>query len=93
MRQYHAVGQTVDLDNPEIYDHLPDNIAMLDAKIFQEIGIFYWYTTYEYPEWDQNQKDRAHLLIQRFTSGRKTGTLLWYKEMLFLFQDELENLC
>ena len=39
MRKYTcAFGEEVDLDNPETYKYLPDDLKKLDDMMFKEIG-------------------------------------------------------
>lgn len=42
-----------------------------------------------------DQRQRIYKLIQEFATERKNncGNLKWYKEKIFLFQDETENMC
>ena len=41
------------------------------------------------------QRQRVNKLIKDFTDERKNHStdVLWYQEQLFLFQDEIENMC
>ena len=42
-----------------------------------------------------NQRQRVYKLIQNFADNRKDNynNLMWYKEQIFLLQDETENMC
>jgi len=41
------------------------------------------------------QRQRVYKLIENFAKNRKNNydNLMWYKEQIFLFQDEIENMC
>lgn len=41
------------------------------------------------------QRQRVYKLIERFTKERKNNleNIMWFKEMVFLFEDEIENMC
>lgn len=102
MRKYkqHFDGVEVDLDNSEIYSFLPNTIDELDDRMFKEIGYVLCYMDYFHPDWfgkkrDGGQRKRVNKLIQNFTENRKHNyqNLMWYKEQVFLFEDETENMC
>lgn len=126
MRKYTcAFGEEVDLDNPETYKHLPDDLTKLDNLILKEIGYAICYMDYWHPsifgkekvkpeysrEWTNEQieigypdalsnsgfyqRQRVYKLINNFTENRHNNyqNILWYKEQIFLFQDETENMC
>jgi len=42
-----------------------------------------------------DQRQRVQKLIQSFADNRRNnhGNVLWYQEQIFLFQDEIENMC
>jgi hypothetical protein len=42
-----------------------------------------------------NQRQRVYALIKRFAENERENmnNVMWYKEMVFLFQDETENMC
>jgi hypothetical protein len=42
-----------------------------------------------------SQKERINELIQYFTDNEKDnrGDVLWFKEQVFIFQCEIENMC
>jgi hypothetical protein len=44
---------------------------------------------------DGGQKKRVELLIKNFTENERENyeNILWYQEQIFLFQDEIENMC
>lgn len=41
------------------------------------------------------QRQRVYKLIENFTKNRTDnwGNILWFKEQVFLFEDEIENMC
>lgn len=98
MREYKTTGlhpEIIDLDNPETYSYLPDSVRDLDDAILKEIGYTYCYFNYWHNPWDEDQESRVETLIKRFTKDRRGNwkNVMWFKEMLFLLQDEIENMC
>ncbi len=95
MREYHSMDGVVDLDNSDTYSYMPDNIELLHHKIYQEVGRYYLFVNYFKPNWDRSQIKRVNLIIERFSSGRNDNftNIIWLKEILFLIQDEIENMC
>lgn len=91
----------VDLDDPKTYAHLPKTTSKLDDRMLQKIGYTYCYMNFwhkkDYDEWDVciEQKSRIELLIKNFTENRKHNynNVNWYREQVFLFEDEIENMC
>jgi len=89
----------VDLDDPEIYNHLPADARELRQMMLSEIGYYHCYVNYWhkdiFDENDYGQKARVEALIKYFTENEKQNydDVLWYKEQVFLFQDEIENMC
>lgn len=90
----------VDLDDPQTYKHLPQTAKELRDMMFSEIGYYHCYVNYWHKtDWSnavgQAQKERVDKLITYFTENEKKnyGDVLWYQEQIFLFQDEIENMC
>lgn len=87
----------VDLDDPKTYEHLPQNIKELRQMMLAQIGYAYCYMKF----WHKDtfgkgaQKKRIKKLIKTFTNNEKDNynNILWYQEQIFLFQDEIENMC
>ena len=92
-----AIDGDVDLDDIKTYEHLPNTIHELQRQLFVHIGYSYWYMNFLHKDVfkKQKQKKRVNLLIQQFTDNREINrtNLLWFQEMLFLFEDEIENMC
>lgn len=91
-------GQVVNLDNPETYSHLPNTDRELDDLMFKHIGYAYCYMNFFNTDLDWEgcgQKQRVHKLIQEYCTNRqyKWGDHMWFKEQVFLFEDEIENMC
>ena len=94
-------GLPVDLDDPKTYDHLPNNAKKLRELMFQEIGYVYCYMYYWHKDWFDNekfshgQKQRVELLIFNFTENEAhhRNDVLWFQEQVYIFQDEIENMC
>ena len=106
MRKYITAfdGEEVDLDDYNIYNYLPNDIKMLDDKMFKEIGYALCYMNNFHPEffseyagidYENSQKNRVMKLIENFCDNRENNynNVMWYKEQVFLFQDEIENMC
>lgn len=92
--------QEVDLDNPKTYEYLPNTITELRQIMLSEIGYSYCYMNFWHSDIfdnniDSGQKNRVNLLIEDFTKNEKENynNIMWYKEKIFLFQDEIENMC
>lgn len=117
--------EKIDLDNPEIYKHLPDNVEDLNNRMLREIGYATCYMDYWHPDifntkqeepdmtkpWTEEdialgypdafansgfyQRQRVYKLIENFTANRRNNwkNIMWFKEQVFLFEDEIENMC
>jgi hypothetical protein len=91
----------VDLDDEKTYDFLPKTKKELRDLMFKEIGYAHCYMNFWYKdifdEHDGCQKKRVENLIKNFTENEKENyhndNLMWYKEQIFLFQCEIENMC
>lgn len=87
----------VDLDDPKTYDHLPKTTKELRQLMLSEIGYAYCYMNFWHKEVFEmcNQKGKVDELIKIFTDNEKKNydNILWYQEQIFLFQDEIENMC
>ena len=96
MRKFHtAMNGVVDLDDEKIYSYLPDNTEDLDNLMFREIGQALVYVKYFHPDWCKKQRKRINILIKEFATNRKHNykNKKWYKEQVFKFQEETENMC
>ena len=107
MRKFECpFGEIVDLDDPTTYDYLPKDKISLDEKMFCEIGKALTYMNYFHPDifpkrknkndlticgWQQRQ--RVNQLIKNFADKNHYDDVLWYQEQIFLFQEEIENMC
>jgi hypothetical protein len=89
----------VDLDDPKTYEYLPKNVIDLRQKMFAEIGYAYCYMDFWYEDIfgkrDGGQRERVMELIKNFTDNEKDNryNVIWYQEQIFLFQNEIENMC
>ena len=104
MRLYkqHFDRSEVDLDDPKTYEDLPKDVRTLDDRMFSRIGYALCYMKYFRPEigWgkksnDGGQKKRIKKLIKDFCNNRfdHYNDVLWLQEQVFLFEDEIENMC
>lgn len=89
----------VDLDDPKTYEHLPKKTKELRQLMLSEIGYSYYYINFWYKDVfgvrDFGQKERVEELVKNFTENERHNydNVLWYQEQIFLFQDEIENMC
>lgn len=91
-------GEEVDLDDPKTYKCLPNNVNDLRTLMLKEIGYYYCYTKFWHKDTfgkDNKQKKKVKKLIKNFTENESKNyeNVLWYQEQIFLFQDEIENMC
>ena len=89
-------GDEMDLDNPETYKHLPQNLSEIRSKFFEEVGFYYFYTRHRHKDVDfGDQIERIEKMISEFAENERKNydNLLWYQERVFLLQDEIENMC
>lgn len=97
-------GEEVDLDNPETYEGLPKTVKELREMMLAKIGFAYCYTEFWHKDlfdkMDKVQRNRIKLLVKNFTENEKQywgkngeDAVLWYQEQIFLFEDEIENMC
>jgi len=108
MRLYKgSFGEEVDLDNPITYNYLgTDDVSKLDDIMFKEIGQALVYMDYFRPQMfpkkynlndrcGYEQRQRVNKLIKLFADDRHNNwkNPMWFKEQIFLFQDETENMC
>jgi hypothetical protein len=101
MREFKdSEGETVDLDDPKTYSHLPDDWNLLDDFMFKEIGYALCYMNIFHPDVfkgkrDGGQKKRVMKLINNFCENRRIyyEDKMWYKEQIYIFHDETENMC
>jgi hypothetical protein len=103
MRPYivHSSEIRVDLDDPIIYEHLPKTVYELRDRMFKQIGYQYLYTKFWHVDIFDNkenmQKKRIKKLIWTFavqeSDRMHNDDVLWFQEQVFLFEDEIENMC
>jgi hypothetical protein len=94
-------GDSVDLDNPNTYEYLPNTTKKLREIMFSEIGYVYCYLNYWHKDSIGNKKTngkqikRVEALIKNFTDNERENrtNVMWYKEQIFIFQNEIENMC
>ncbi len=96
MREFKTAFEgIVDLDDPDTYSYMANDIGSIRDEIHKEIGYCYCYFNYWHKPWDEKQEARVEILIKKYTdewSDNRTN-LHWHKEMLYIFQDEIENMC
>ena len=89
------LGYEFDLDDPETYEYLPQTWKDADNMMMQEIGYAYLYFEHWHTDWQKNQIDWVYKLIEEYAEGRRhnCNNLLWIQEKLYIFMDEIENMC
>ena len=88
-------GYEEDLDNPKTFSYLPNSIKELRTLMLSEIGFHYCYVNYWHPLDFDMQRKNVERLIKDFTENERLNykNIIWYKEQIFLFQNEIENMC
>ena len=90
-------GGEIDLDDPKSLDYLPSTVKECEKLMYSEIGINLVYITKWHPDWDENQCNRIHTLIDTFILDKfkkeNRNNLLWYRKQIFYIQNECENMC
>jgi len=96
MREYKdTFGEIYDLDADETYKHLPKTARELRHAIWKEVGYCHLYFTYWHPDWCKRQIDRVEKMIYHYAQEDKkhVDDVIWLREFLFKFLDEIENMC
>ena len=91
-------GDEVDLDNPETYDYLPHDANQLRDILLKDFGWSQIYMNYFHKEvFDKNdiQRKRIDDFMKNYSENhiKNYDNILWLKEQVFLFKDEIENMC
>lgn len=92
-----SFGEEVDLDSSATYEHLPNTTKELRDLFFKEVGYMHCYTKYWHKDAFEKseQMKRIKKLLKNFTLNEVNNitNVMWYQEQVFLFQDEIENMC
>jgi hypothetical protein len=90
----------VDLDNSATYEHLPNDCKLLEDIMFKEIGFAICYMdiihrNIFHSSMGKHQRKRVMKMIRNFCKERHNNyeNEMWLKEQIFLFQDEIDNMC
>jgi hypothetical protein len=91
-------GEEVDLDNSETYSYLPNDANQLRDILFKDFGWSQLYMNYLHPDVfskNDNQRLRINEFMKKYSENhlKNYDNLIWLKEQVFLFQDEIENMC
>jgi len=91
-------GEEVDLDDQMTYSHLPDEANQLRDILFKDFGWAKLYMDYLHSDvFKKNDKQRARIdqFMKNYSESHLENydNILWLKEQVFLFQDEIENMC
>ena len=98
MRKFvNSFGEEVDLDDPKTYENLQRDINELRTLMLSNIGYSYCYMNYWHKDVFSRgkQKKRVEKLIKNFTENERENmnNIQWYKEQVYIFDDEIENMC
>lgn len=101
MRTHNSwIDGEVDLDDPKLYKYLPKDIDALRLQFFQQVGYSHIYMNFWHKDSfkknvDGGQRKRINKLIQTFADNERKNydNLQWYLEMVYLIEDEIENMC
>jgi hypothetical protein len=95
-----AFGDKVDLDDPATYKHLPQEKDKVLERLYQEVGYAHLYIMGK--KWERLSKEQVRRVralteeISKFFGWDKNmwneSTIFW-QEKLFIFLDEIENMC
>lgn len=91
-------GEEVDLDDPFTFNHLPNNSNQLRDILFKEFGWSKLYMDFFHPDVFEEKNDQR-IRIEQFMKNYSENhiinydNVMWLKEQVFLFQDEIENMC
>ena len=88
-------GEVVDLDDPNVYEYLPQEVNELRERILFEIGYSHVWQKYWHPNGRTTQPERVEILVKEFADNyqHNHNNVLWLQEFLFRFIDEVENMC
>lgn len=91
-------GDEVDLDNPETFSYLPDDTNQLRDLLFKHFGWSQLYMNYFHSDvFSKGDKQRKRIddFMKNYSENhiKNYDNILWLKEQVFLFQDEIENMC
>lgn len=92
---------TVDLDDEYTFESLPKDLKELRDLFFKEVGYAHCYMNFWHKDvfddenFGKNQKELVNKLISNFTENERYNcdNVKWYQEQVFVFQNEIENMC
>lgn len=90
-RPFHDIE--VDLDADETYDHLPKTVKELHDRMLKKIGYAYCYFNFLNTWWPKDQQDRVMKLIEEHCNDWYQNDIKILRERVFMFEDEIENMC
>lgn len=101
MRKYtDTFGEEYDLDDPATYKHLPQGTPEVLARLYREIGYARLYVIahrFDESECGRAQIARIEKLVanaaESFGGNMWNKSAIYWQERLFLFLDEIENMC
>ena len=96
------IHENVDLNDEKTYrrcSYRNWNCSKLLNEAYREIGFIKMYVEHYHPDWDSEQVSRIEKLLfwfgkeHRRCYGNSAEGRLWLRKWLFLFKDEIENMC
>jgi hypothetical protein len=108
MRLYKVTGPhggEVDLDDAATYEDLPKTCDELTTRMWKEIGYALSYMDFIHRDsfpLDNKQRIRVTALVARFwregheeaaDNALNCSNVRWLQEQIFVFEDEIENMC
>lgn len=93
-----VIGPPEDLDDPKTYARFPQTIRDVQEALWRKIGYAAVYVIahqFSESECGQKQIDRIGVLVEAVAKGQEQRgkPLIWWQEQLYLFEDEIENMC
>lgn len=82
-----------DLDDDETYKHLPKTAKELHECMLKKIGYAFCYFNYLNKGWDEVQQNRVMKLIEEHCNDWYQDDVKVMRERVYMFDDEIENMC
>lgn len=89
-------GVAVDLDDPNTYKDYPQDVTEVINELYKKIGYSQVYMIrYDFvsSKYGREQMYRIQNFLHTLAIDWKGKDLLWWQKQLFLFRDEVENMC
>ena len=95
-------GGTVDLNNPTTYKNCTYrnwDVKKLRQAIYEKVGYAKLYVEFFHPDWDKTQVEHINQLLFWFSKEHRKyyqdtpEARFWLRKWLFIFNNEIENMC